>query len=85
MEGGFSSWVEVTAFVDTTGKIISATVRTNRPNMGLEDSVLKAAYESEFEPARLKKKPVGVWIKYRITFDPKYGVKRKALTSRDLK
>jgi len=53
--------------------------------MGFEESVLKAAYESEFEPAQLKKQPVGVWIKYRVTFDPKYGVKRKALTSHDLK
>lgn len=84
-EAGFSGYVEIKAFVDSTGKILKVLYRCNRPNMGFEEAALKATYQGELTPATLKGKPVGVWIRYKVTFHPKYGVMRRAINSYDLK
>ena len=84
-DGGFSGWVEIKAFVDSTGKILKVKYRTNRPNMGFEEAAVKSAYQGKLTPATLEGKPVGVWIRYKVTFHPKYGIMRRAINSYDLK
>ncbi len=84
-EGGFSGYVIIRAFIDETGKVEKVNrVKCNRPNMGFDEAAMKAVYESTFEPAELKGKPVGVWIKYKIRFDPEKGIKRGPINSADL-
>ena len=83
-EGGFKAYVEIKAFVDSTGKILRIEHKTDRRNMGFERAAIKSAYESELAPATLKGNPVGVWIKYRITFNPRDGIKRGPINSYNL-
>ncbi len=84
-ESGYSAYVEIKAFVDSTGKILKINYKSNRPNMGFEEAAVKSAHKGELTPATLKGKPVGVWIKYKVTFHPKYGIMRRAINSYDLK
>ncbi len=85
-EGGFSGNVGLKVFVNNEGKPVKAKVVTiDRPNMGFEEAAIKAAYATRYEPARLAGKAVGVWITYRVIFDPTYGIKRTAISSHNLK
>lgn len=85
-EGGFDGWVVIKAFVDTIGTVIAArAISTNRQHMGFEVSAVKAAYGYKYEPAQYKKKPVGVWVTYKLTFDTKKGkTRRSAIRSQKL-
>jgi len=83
-EGGFGGYVEVRAFVDSTGQIIDVDCRTDRPQLGFEWAVEKAARESVFKPAKMKGRPVGAWINYKVIFDLEDGVRREAIDSYEL-
>jgi len=83
-ESGFSAIVEVKAFIDSTGTVVKAHATTTKPSLGFEEAAAKAAYKSTFYPATIKRKPVGVWIRYKYVFKPDKGISRKAIHSYDL-
>jgi TonB family protein len=64
-------WVKV--FIDSLGNVTEAEIIkiSERPDLGFEEAAIKAAKKSKWNPAISAGKPVGVWISYKITFDPK--------------
>ncbi|MEZ5358568.1 MAG: TonB family protein [Candidatus Zixiibacteriota bacterium] len=69
MEGGFTGYVIVQAYVDKNGEVKKAqSVKCNRPNMGFEEAAVKAAYKCKYRPAIQNGNPVGLWISYRVNF-----------------
>jgi TonB family protein len=68
-EGGFTGSVIVQAYVDKNGDVKKAqAVKCTRPNMGFEESAVKAAYKNKYRPAIQNGNPIGLWIEYKIDF-----------------
>ncbi|NMC43176.1 MAG: TonB family protein [candidate division Zixibacteria bacterium] len=67
--GRFTGVVIVKVYIDSTGVVRKAkTIKCNRPGMGFEEAAIKSAYQSTFEPAAYKGKPVGIWFEYEVNF-----------------
>lgn len=60
-------WVKVT--IDSTGKVIDATIaKDSGKNVGFEEAALKAAYKTKWKPALEKGQPIAILVTYRIDF-----------------
>lgn len=69
MEGGFTGYVIVQAYVDKSGDVKKAqAIKCNRDNMGFEEAAVKAAYKNKYRPAIQNGNPIGVWISYKVQF-----------------
>jgi TonB family protein len=61
-------WVKV--LIDEKGKPIrdAITIQSADPNLGFEESALKAPLQAKWKPSLLHGKPVATWVSYKITY-----------------
>lgn len=67
-ETGIQGTVIVMAFIDSTGRVTETIVHKGIPNTGLDESAMNAIRKTLFKPAKLRGRPVGVWIAVPIRF-----------------
>jgi TonB family protein len=67
-KSGVTGHVELRARIDDTGRVVEAKVVKSSPPRVFDAAALDAIRRWRFVPARLKGKPVGVWIRQTIRF-----------------
>lgn len=69
-EAGIGGKVVVWVFVDADGEVAETQVRRSSGYERLDRAARKVARKMDFEPARSRDKPIGVWVTQIITFRP---------------
>lgn len=68
-KSGLEGRVEVSVLIGVDGRVTDARVLTESgANAGFEESALRAAYETIWEPASQNDRPVAIWVTYWISF-----------------
>ena len=67
-EAGIEGTVIVQVFVDKKGRVKETIILKGIPNTGLDEAAIAAIRKTRFEPAKQRKRPVGVWISIPVNF-----------------
>ena len=67
-EAGIEGVVIVQIFVDEKGRVKETMILKGIPNTGLDEAAIAAIRKTRFEPAKQRKRPVGVWISIPVNF-----------------
>ncbi len=70
-DAGIGGRVVVWFFIDKTGKVIDTRLRESSGHEELDEAALQVARLMEFEPAKNRGEPVGIWIALPVTFGVK--------------
>jgi TonB family protein len=70
-EKGIEGKVTIQAYIDKTGTVIKAMVKSSSGNELLDAAALDAAWKNRYTPAKQDGLPCGIWIEYKVNFTEK--------------
>jgi len=69
---GIEGEVWVRAMIDTEGRVRDAIIQqSSGTKAGFEDAALAAAHKCRYRPAMQNKRPVALWVSYKVVFELK--------------